>query len=37
MPAGISNLPIDENDLEVEEIKKLNKKEDLLLDYKVKI
>lgn len=36
MPAGISNLPIDENDLEVEEIKKLNKKEDLLLDYKVK-
>ncbi len=36
MPAGISNLPIDENDLDRYEIDILDKKEDILLNYKTK-
>jgi len=36
MPGGIAGLPIDETDLDKEEIDDLEKKEDLLFDYKIK-
>jgi hypothetical protein len=36
MPAGIAGLPIDEGDLTQEEVEDLDRKEDILLDYKIK-
>ncbi len=36
MPGGIANLPIDESDLTHEEVETLNKKEDILFNYKTK-
>ncbi|MEA4910527.1 hypothetical protein SDC9_07993 [bioreactor metagenome] len=36
LPGGIAGLPIDENDLTIEEVVRIKEKEDILLDYKVK-